>query len=134
MGELFQVGAADQLHRDEGDALGFAQVIGLGDVGVDQIGDQFGFADEVVDKLLLIGVVLANDLDGDAFDEAARPELFGFVNDAHSALIDLADNFVAKLVLDREQRHAPMLIERHLKSSSRCRRTREKPEFPWVFF
>ena len=60
LGELFQVHAADQFHGDEIDAVGFAQMIGLDNVGVDQVGDQLGFADEVLDELLLVGVVLAD--------------------------------------------------------------------------
>ena len=35
---------------DEKDAMGFAQVIGLNDVRVDQVGDKLGFADEVLDE------------------------------------------------------------------------------------
>jgi len=31
-------------------------VIGLDDVGVDEVGDQFGFADEIFDELLLVSV------------------------------------------------------------------------------
>ena len=50
VGELLQVDAADQLHGDEIHAVGFAQVVGLNDVGVDQVGHQLGFADEVLDE------------------------------------------------------------------------------------
>ena len=101
--ELFEVHAANQLHRDEVNARGFAEMIGLDDVGVDQVRDQLGFADEIIDELFLVGVILANDFDGDAFDEFARAVLLGFVNDAHAAFKNLADDFVAKFVLDCEE-------------------------------
>jgi hypothetical protein len=56
-GELFEVHAADELHGDEEHAAAGAEVIGLNDVGVDEVGDQFGLADEVLDEHLLAGVV-----------------------------------------------------------------------------
>ena len=105
LGKLLEVHAADQFHGDEVNAAGFAQVIGLDDVGVDQIGDELGFADEVFDELLLVGVILADDLDGDAFDEIARAVLLGFIDDAHAAFENFADDLVAKFVLNGEQRH-----------------------------
>ncbi len=117
LGELLEVHPADQLHGNEIDPVGLAQVIGLDDVGMDQIGHQLGFADEVLDELLLVGVVLADDLDGDAFDEFARAVLLGFIHDPHAAFEDLAHDLVAELVLDSEEGHARMLVERDLKSS-----------------
>ena len=85
--------------------LRLAQMIGLDDVGVDQVGDELGFADEILDEQFLVGVILADDFDGDALDEIARAVLLGFVDDAHAALKNLADDLVAKFVLDGEERH-----------------------------
>ena len=96
LGELFEVHAADQFHGDEVDAVGFAEVVGLDDVGVDQVRDELGLADEILDEGLLAGVVGADDLDGDAFDEVARAVLLGLVDDAHAALENLADDFVTE--------------------------------------
>ncbi len=80
-------------------------MIGLDDVGVDEVRDELGFADEIIDELLLVGVVLADDLDGDALDKVAGAELFGFINDAHAALKNLADNFITEAAVDGEQSH-----------------------------
>ncbi len=116
-GKLLEVGAANQFHRHEINAASFAQVVGLDDIGMNQVGDEFGFANEIIDELFLVGVILANDLDGNAFDEAAGAQLLGFVHDAHTAFINLANDFVAELVLNREQSHAQMLAQCTRKSS-----------------
>src|SRR5674476_1554511 len=84
---------------------------------MDQIGHQLGFADEVLDELPLVGIVLADHLDGDALDEFARAELLGLIDNPHAALDDQAHDLVAELVLDCEQDHAAMLLEREVKSS-----------------
>ena len=75
----------------------------LDDVRVDQVGDELGLANEILDEHLLAGVALADDLDGDALDEVPRAVLLGLVNDAHPALENLADDLVAKIALDGEQ-------------------------------
>ena len=92
-------------------------MVGLDDIGVNQVSDQFGFPDKVIDELLLVGVVLANDLDGDALDETARAQLLDFVNDPHASFVKLAYDLVSKLILDREEGHGAMLIKRQVKSS-----------------
>ncbi len=84
---------------------------------MDQVRHQLGFADEVLDELLLVGVVLTDHLDGDALDEFARAELLGLIDDPHAALEDLADDLIPELVLDCEEGHAPMLREQEVKSS-----------------
>src|SRR5581483_10160251 len=99
------VDAADEFHGDEVHAAGLAEVVGLDDVGMDQIRDQFGFADEVLDEGLLTGIILADDLDGNALDEVAGAELFGLIDDAHAAFEDLADDLVAEAAFDSEQSH-----------------------------
>ena len=118
--ELFEVDAPDQFHGDVIDAFGFAEVIGLDDVGVDQVGDQFRFADEILDEGLLVGVALANDFDRHALDEVSRAVLFRFINNAHAALKNFANDLVAELRLNREQAaHASMLWQTCIKSSLR---------------
>ena len=104
-------------------------MVGLNDVGVNQIGDQFGLADEVLDELFLVGIILTDHLDGDAFNELARAELLGLVHDAHAALENLPDDLVPKLILDGEKRHVPMLFKHDLKSSPRCPEPRPDPNF-----
>src|SRR5688500_3326312 len=86
--ELLEVHAADQLHGHEKRAVRFAEMISLNDVRVNQVRDQPGFADEIINKLLLVGVGLANDFDGHALYETARAVLFRFVNDTHAAFIN----------------------------------------------
>jgi hypothetical protein len=82
----------------------------LGDVGVDEVSDQLGLADEVLDEHLLAGEMLADDFHGDAFDEGAGAMLFGFVDDAHATFEDFPCDFVTELTLDGEQRiHVSML-------------------------
>ena len=117
MGELFQVHAADQFHGDERHAVGLAEMVGLDDVRVDQVGDELGLADEIFDEHLLARVIGPDDFDGDALDEIARAVLLGFINDAHAALKNFADDFIAEFVLDGEQRHARMVGNCPAKSS-----------------
>ena len=104
LGELLQVDAVDQFHADEIKPARLAQMVGLDDVGVDQVGHQLGLADEILDELLLAGVVLADDLHGHALDKIARAVLLGLVDHAHAAFENLADNLVAELALNGEQR------------------------------
>jgi hypothetical protein len=77
-------------------------MVGLDDVGVDQIRDELGFTDEIIDEHFLVRIALTDDLDGDPLDEIAGAVLFGLVNDTHAALEYLADDFVAEVALDRE--------------------------------
>jgi hypothetical protein len=101
--ELLEIHPADELHGDEVDAARLAQMIGLDDVRVDQVRDQFRLANEVVDEDLLVGEALANDFDGDALDEFTRAALLGFVNDPHSAFAQLANDLVVEVALDCKQ-------------------------------
>lgn len=103
LGELFEVDAADQLHGDVIGAARLSEVVGLDDVGVDEVGDELGLADEIFDERLLVGVALADDFDGDALDEAARALLLGLIDDAHAALENFADHFVAQFAVDGEE-------------------------------
>ena len=107
--ELLEVDAADQLHGDEGHAVRLAKVVRLDDVGMDQVGDELGLADEVLNEHLLAGVVRADDLDGDALDEVARALLLGLIDNTHATLKDLAGDLVAEIVLDVEERHGGMV-------------------------
>ena len=103
--ELLKVHAADQFHANERSAICFAEVVGLDDVRVNQVGNELGLADEILDEHLLAGEIGANDLDGDAFGEIARAVLLGFIDDAHAAFENFADHVVAEIAIDREQRH-----------------------------
>ncbi len=102
VGELFEVHAADEFHGDKEDAIGFAQLVGLDDVGVDQIRDQLGFADKIINEGFLARVIGADNLDGDPLDKVAGAALLGFVHDAHPALEDFTNDVVTEIVLDAE--------------------------------
>src|SRR5690349_20133649 len=80
-------------------------MVGLDDVGVDQVRHQLRFADEVIDELLLVGVILAHHFDRDSLDEFARPVLLGFIDNAHAAFKDFSYNLVTKFVLNSEESH-----------------------------
>jgi hypothetical protein len=77
----------------------------------------------------LVGVVLADDFDGEAFDEIAGAVLLSLIDNPHPALENFADDVVAELVLNGEQRHDLMVIELDLKSS----RHPKKPEKIVIF-
>ncbi len=81
-------------------------MVGLDDVRMDQVGDQFGLADEVLDEHLLAGEIGPDDLDGHALDKISRAMLFGFIDHAHAAFKNFADHIVAEVALNREERHA----------------------------
>jgi hypothetical protein len=72
---------------------------------VDEVGNQFRLADKVLDELLLVRVVLADDFDGNSLYEIARAVLLRLVHNAHSAFEDLSNDFVAELTLDGEKGH-----------------------------
>ena len=84
-------------------------MIGLDDVRMDQIGNELGLADEILDEHLLAGVIGADDLDGHALHEITRAVLLGFINDPHAALKNFADDLVAKLALNRKKCHGRMV-------------------------
>jgi hypothetical protein len=86
---------------------------------VDQVGHELCLADEVLDEHLLAGVVGADDFDGDTLYEVARAALFRFIDDAHAAFKNLADNVVSEIALDGEESHAAMLRKVAAKSSAR---------------
>jgi hypothetical protein len=132
--ELLEVRAANQLHRHEIDAVGFAEMIGLDDVGMNEVGYQLGFADEVFNELFLVGVVLADDFDRQALYELAGAVLLGFVHNTHAAFKNLPDDLVAKLILNGEESHGPMVANRVSKSSPGFPGAGEFPLFFRDFF
>src|SRR5256885_16494180 len=109
MSELLEGHPADKFQRNEIKAACFAKMIGLNDIRVDQVGHQPGFANEIIDELLLVRIILADDFDGNAFDEVPRAVLLGFIHNAHAALENFPHNLVPELVLDCEESHKPML-------------------------
>jgi len=109
MRELFEIHAANQFHCDKTQAVRFAELVGLDDVRVNQIRDELGFADKIIHEHFLTAKIRANDFDGDTLDEIARAVLFRFIDNAHATLENLPGDFIAKFVLDGEERHARMV-------------------------
>jgi hypothetical protein len=109
MGELIQVYATDQFHRNETHAVRLTKLVSLDDVGMDQIGHKLGFTDEILDEHLLAREAWTDDFNGNAFYKITRAVLLAFIDDTHPALKNFAGDFVTKFVLDREQRHSLML-------------------------
>src|SRR5690606_28534915 len=96
--ELFQVHAAHKFHDHEILPVGEAEVVSLDDAGVNQVGHQTGFADEVFLKFGNGGVFFANELNRHGLSKVAGAELGCFVNHAHAAFCDLTDEFVVNPV------------------------------------
>ena len=109
MREVFEIDAANQFHRDKTQAVRFAEMVGLDDVRMNQIGDEFGLANEIIHEHFLAAEVGPDDFDGDALDEIARAVLLRFIHDAHATLENFPGDFIAKFVLDDEERHARMV-------------------------
>jgi hypothetical protein len=92
--ELLEVHASHELHHHEILAAHLSEMVGLDDVGVDEIGHEPRFTDEVPLKLLNRRIFLANQLYGDDLSEAPCAELFRLVNDAHATIGHLANHFI----------------------------------------
>ena len=73
-------------------------MIGLHDIGVDQIRDQAGFANEVLLELRYCIVFLADKLNRYGLTELARTMLISLENFTHAPLRDLANHFVGNFV------------------------------------
>jgi hypothetical protein len=106
-------------------------MIGLDNVRMDEIRDELGFANEILDEAFLIRVAPANYLDGDPFDKIARAVLFGFIDNPHAAIEYLAHNFIAKLALYGEERwHKEHVENLGLQVKSRQARSKRTRAFP----
>ena len=75
-------------------------MVGLDDVGVDEVRDEARLPDEVVLELLDRGVLLADELHRDDLPEVARSQLHGLVHDPHAALRQLAGHLVVQFIED----------------------------------
>jgi len=116
LGKLFEIDPSNQLHRDEEHASNFSEVVGLYNVGVNEVGDQFCLTNEVINEGVLVGVILADHLDGNTLHEVTGAVLFGLIDHAHAAFEYLAYDLVPEFIFDREESHAAaMLRECHLK-------------------
>ena len=58
--KLFEVPTRDILHSHKVLLTDFSQVVGLYNIGVDQVGHEFGFANKIISKFLNSRVLLAD--------------------------------------------------------------------------
>ena len=93
LGELFKVYAVDELHGHEVLAVHLAKVVGLHDVGVDQVRHQLGFAHEIVAKFIDRRVLLADQLQRHHLAEVTGSMLKHLVHHAHPSGCDGGDDF-----------------------------------------
>jgi hypothetical protein len=98
--ELLQVHTRDVFHHHEVLPADLAEVVGLDDVGVDEVGHEPGLADEVLLELLDRRVLLADQFDRDDLLEISGAALVGHVDDTHAALRELLDHLIVDFVED----------------------------------
>ena len=60
----------------------------LYDIGMDQIGDQACFPNEITSELFNFRVFLADQFHSDTFNKIVRAPLLGLVNDTHASFSD----------------------------------------------
>ena len=90
----------DQLHDEEGLALVLVDVVDRADVGVVQGGGGAGLAPEPLQALGILGILLGQELQGDA---AAEAGVLGLVDDPHAAAAQwLQDAVVGDGLADRD--------------------------------
>src|SRR4051812_29380157 len=108
--ELLQVQPANELHRHEILAANLPQVIGLDDVGMDEIGDEARLTDEVLLELRDARIFFSNQLDGDHLAEVACSFLNCFEDQPHPALREFVGQLILELVenmLQSRRGHEP---------------------------
>ena len=98
--ELLEVHPAHELHDHVVLPADLPEVIGLDDVGVNEVRDQARLADEVVLEFLDGRVLLANELHRDHLAEVAGPELHRLVDHAHAPFRELAGHLIPQLTGD----------------------------------
>jgi hypothetical protein len=73
-------------------------MVGLDDVGVNQVSHQTGFTDKIVLKFGDGGVFLADQFNSHSFTELAGASLTGLEYNAHTTVGDFADHLVVEFV------------------------------------
>ncbi len=90
---LRQAAAGAVFQREEGQAVVFADLVDLDDVGMLQAGDRFGLGPEALQLLAARDGAAQDHLEG---DQAFELGLLGLVDDAHAAAAQFADEGVAR--------------------------------------
>ena len=92
--------AAHKFHHHEILSADLAKMVGLDDVGMDQIRDQSGLSDEIFLEFRDRRILLADELHRDVLAKIPSAPLNALVNQSHSPLGDLAGKLVVQLVED----------------------------------
>ena len=98
--KLFEMHASNKFHDHEILSANLAQVVGLNDVGVDQIRDQSSLADEVLLELRDGRVFLTDQFDRDDLAEVSSTALHRFIDQSHAPFSDLSSQLIVQLIED----------------------------------
>ena len=80
-------------------------MIGLNQIGVDQVREQLCFRDEIVYELVLPCEARSDDLDGDVFYEIPGSVLLRLIHGTNRSLINQFQDLISIVALDREKAH-----------------------------
>ena len=98
--EVLEIHTPHKFHHHEILSAGLPKVVGLDDVGMDEVGNEPGLADEVILELLDGRILLANQLNGHDLAEIARAPLQRFEDKAHPTLGNLPSHLIVELAED----------------------------------
>ena len=90
---MLQRDAIEKLHRDEGAAFFFADVVNRADVGMVQRRCGFRFAPESFQRLTIVGQLFGQELKS---NEAVKPYVLGLIDHSHPAAAQLLDDAVVR--------------------------------------
>jgi len=93
---MLQRDAIEKLHRDEGAAFFFADVVNRADVGMVQRGCRFGFTAKSLQRLTIMGQVFRQELE---CHETVKPCVLGLIDHSHPATAQLLDDAVMRVGL-----------------------------------
>ena len=96
--KLLKIHAFDEFHYHEILTADLTEVVGLDNVGMDQVGNESRLADKIVLKFFDGRIFFPNNFYRDNLPEITRSELHGFIDEAHAAFRDLAGHLVVELV------------------------------------
>jgi hypothetical protein len=99
--------AIKELHNEEGAPVVLANVMDRADVGMVESGRSLGFATETLERLMVLGQVIGEELQS---DEATETGVFGFVDDTHAAAAELLhDSIMRDCLVEQTRSPLPMV-------------------------
>ncbi len=90
---VLQGHSLEKLHRDEGVAILFANIVDGADVGMIECGGSLGLPSKSRQRLCISGHFVRQKLER---DETVQPRVFGFVDHAHAAAAQFFENPVVR--------------------------------------